>query len=233
MSSVPYFQSKQILISDDTGKLNPHTWTSDGVWSGNVVQLFNEKISTKPTATILDIGAQSGAFSLLAKYHPNSKWFCFECDPTNYRLLTENIKLNNIDNCSTHQIAVSNKSGKAILRRSSHFGLHTLGQTPQRFQEDQSLNIEVDTISIDEFVETNNLSSVDFIKIDTEGCELNILKGAVKTIAKFKPEILFEAHGENLAQFNLTEKDLLSFVVNELSYVIKYWMGEDIYAVPK
>jgi FkbM family methyltransferase len=250
--SIPYIESTKINISKRSLELNKHTWTDAGVYQKNVVEFFSREIRgsacsfnpsaisqgarenevppKKPSAIVLDIGAQSGAFSLLAKYHPDTKWFCFECDPTNYSLLQENIKLNNINNCSTFQLALSNQNEKTTLHRSDHFGLHTLGSNPIRFRDEPSRNIEVETTSIDEFVATHNLPSVDFIKIDTEGCELNILRGAIKTIAKFKPKILFEYCEENLQQFDYSSAQLIRFVTDDLSYVPTNKLEDNIYA---
>lgn len=230
-TSVPYIQSSKILISNRTLELNNHTWTDSGVYQKHVVEFFSQEIAKNPSAIVLDIGAQSGAFSLLAKYHPETKWFCFECDPTNYSLLQENIKLNNVANCFMFPVAVSSQSGKATLRRSTHFGLHTLGSNPRRFAEDLSLNVEVETVSIDEFVAISNLPSVDFIKIDTEGCELNILRGAINTIKKFKPKILLEYYGENLEQFGHTQAQLIHFITDDLSYVQAHQLDDNLYIV--
>lgn len=228
---VPYINSSKILISSRTLDLNKYTWTSSGVYQRNVIEFFSKEVGKNHSAVVLDIGAQSGGFSLLSKYHPETKWFCFECDPTNYSFLRENIEMNNITNCFIFPFAVSNQSGKAILHRSEHFGLHTIGSNPKRFKEDLSRNVEVKTISIDEFIISNNLPSVDFIKIDTEGCELDILKGAKNTISKFKPKILLEFCGTNLEQFGYSQKDLLDFI-KSLSYQITHVLEDNIYIVP-
>ncbi len=59
----------------------------------------------------------------------------------------------------------------------------------------------VPTITIDEFVKKEGINRLDFIKIDTDGHEYDVLMGAQKTIAKFKPQIIFE-----LGQYVMTER---------------------------
>jgi len=53
-------------------------------------------------------------------------------------------------------------------------------------------NIVVETITLDSFVQDNNLHDIQFIKIDVEGFELRVLKGAQETIKLFKPTIMIE-----------------------------------------
>ena len=50
------------------------------------------------------------------------------------------------------------------------------------------------TTSIDEAVEKQNLEKVDFIKMDVEGAELPVLKGAAKTLKRFKPKLALSAY---------------------------------------
>lgn len=58
----------------------------------------------------------------------------------------------------------------------------------------------VEAITLDEFVERNNVSRMDFpFKIDVEGFELNVLKGAVNSCMKFKPVLFIELNSLNLS----------------------------------
>ena len=231
---VPYINNDNISISLESLKLNPYTWSINSVWEINVIELFNKELSASHNPIVIDIGAQSGSFTLLAKYHPTSQWYAFECDNTNFRLLKDNLSINNIHNCSAHLLGISDKKSNEILRRDpNHFGFHTLGTNVQRFKEDRASNIIVSTIDLDSFVNENNIPYISFIKIDTEGCELNILKGAKNTILNFKPKILLEFNDVNLQQFNYSKDQLCDFIVNELRYNIVGLYGENLYIVPR
>jgi FkbM family methyltransferase len=127
----------------------------------------------------LDCGAYIGESSLMFErdYNPN-KIFSFEPIPDNYAYLLENIKSNNLQKVIPIKTSVGEKSGK----------IHIIPLGPTSFVSEKG-NIETEVISIDEFVSERNIS-VGLIKVDVEGYELEVLKGAIKTIKKFKPVLL-------------------------------------------
>jgi FkbM family methyltransferase len=67
---------------------------------------------------------------------------------------------------------------------------------------------EISIMSIDEL----NLSKLDFIKIDCEGYELNVLKGGINTINKFKPKMLIEINDMTLERSGMKRKDIFNFL---------------------
>ena len=81
----PYIFKKEIFLTQESIKHNSYTWWKRGIWQKNVIEYFYNLI--EDGICVVDIGAQSGAFSLLAKYFPNSEFHCFEPDPTNFSLL--------------------------------------------------------------------------------------------------------------------------------------------------
>ena len=59
--------------------------------------------------------------------------------------------------------------------------------------------VKMKSTTIDKFVEENNIEKIDYIKMDVEGAERNILEGAIKTIRKFKPSLAIAIyHGGKL-----------------------------------
>ena len=118
------------------------------------------------------------------------------------------IKLNKVETLVTpFLLAVGGTSGK------QRFYLNTsllTGNNPDRISEANSLvnadfgntirkeSIETDTISIDDFAERNNLP-IDFIKLDAEGAEKEILKGAARTILRDRPSGVVSVHNFSFA----------------------------------
>jgi hypothetical protein len=78
----------------------------------------------------------------------------------------------------------------------------------------KEMNVRV--ITIDDFVKENNFPRVDFIKIDTEGYEAQILKGAKETIKKFKPTMVMAAY------HNRSDKELLPEIVKSIDSSYKH-----------
>ena len=207
-----YFNDKNfpIMVTDETMKLTPHTFLPNNkLWENNSVLQFFKDIDKNKKVNIIDVGAQSGLYTLYAKYLPNASFFSFEPFKLTYNLLNDNIKLNNISNVKTFNIGLSDTIGKNTLNVcNSHNGLHTMGKNLIRFKDSTEIPINVDTI--DNLFYKNDIP-VNYIKIDTEGWELNILKGSINTIKKYKPIIQIEWVLSNMIQCNVNESDLISF----------------------
>ena len=139
------------------------------------------KQQIKKGNNVIDIGANIGYFTLLfAKLvGPDGKVFAFEPDPTNFSILKKNIEVNNYNNVILSQKAISDKteSTKLFLCKFSN----GMNRTYDSNLCDKSLDIESTTL--DNFLNQINFSGkIDFIKIDTEGSEIKVLKGIEKII---------------------------------------------------
>ena len=228
MYSYYYSNNLPIYITSETKKITPSTFLDNGnLWEADSINYFYSQISPDKCYNIVDIGAQSGLYSLYAKYLPKSQFFSFEPFRTTFNLLNDNLQLNNILNVNTYNIGLSDSTGNAILNTSlSNNGLNTLATHPIRFNDIKQYEIIVDTL--DNIFYNNNIS-VDFIKIDTEGWEYNILKGGIKTINKYKPQIQIEYNEYNMKQCNIDPNELLNFIKNELNYIIVNKIDEELY----
>ncbi len=173
------------------------------------------KLSENPV--IFDVGANFGIMTLqFAKNFPKSKVFSFE--PTHYALkkFKRNIELN--ENLSpqivVNQCFVSEKSSeKSLLTAYSSWDI-----SGKKFENTHPLHggtiqntEEVPSISLDDFFVSQHLEKVDFIKIDTDGYEINVLRGARKILEIHKPLIIFEMGLYILQEKNLTFKDFSDF----------------------
>ena len=142
------------------------------------------KVMLEKDDIVLDLGANLGTFSVYAT-SKGCKSYAFE--PTNY--LVDVIKRHNEMNgnsISVIDLAVSDKSGETEF----YTDINTCGgNTLLSDRINSSEKILVKTISVDEFVISNNLEKVDFIKADIEGAERWMLEGAQETIKKFAPKL--------------------------------------------
>ena len=159
---------------------------------------------------------------------PLCYFYAFEPFAETYDLLVENLQINEINNVKTYNIGISDEEGSAVLNTSaSHNGLHTIGQ-PMRFSDVKPVPIKVDTID-NIFYKTN--TPVHFMKIDTEGWEYNILKGAKNTIQKFKPLIQLEWNETNMEQCGINPQDLLD-LIKEFGYIEHCKINEELFIKP-
>lgn len=166
---------------------------------------------TKKDDFIFDIGANIGIYSLIAskKIGGSGRVYAFEPAPVAYSSLKKNIELNNFNNIVVIQKGISDKSGEAIFNICDDDAYNSLGETPMKGISRKEI-IEIE--SIDEFVKRNNILKVDIIKIDTEGAEFLILKGAEETLRIYKPKIFFEHNPYATVGFDNTPEDTLIFL---------------------
>jgi predicted O-methyltransferase YrrM len=108
-------------------------------------------------------------------------------------------------------------------------GLASLGEAPTRFEQWSTEDVAVDTL--DAVVESLSLQSVDFVKIDTEGHELFVLRGAEHTLKKFKPLVLAEFNAANTVQ-NGYLKDRIPELMLKWGYLYREVGNEDLLFYP-
>ena len=222
--------SKPIKVTNDTCRLTPHTFSSDNSMAEeDILRMFFSYVPTDKQINIIDCGAQSGLYSLYAKYLPNATFYSFEPFITTFQLLNDNICINDIRNVNTYNIGLSDRIGSCILNTCvSHNGLHTIGNNVRRFNDIKPIEIQVNTI--DNLFYDKNIQ-VDFIKIDTEGWEYFILKGGEKTIRKYKPKIQIEWFETNMIQCNVNVNEFINYI-NSIGYRIEYKSGSEMLIVP-
>lgn len=233
MAKYSYFNNKdyEFQVTKETLELTPYTFCSNAkLWETNSINFFYKDIVAQQNKdksyNIIDIGAQSGLYTLFAKFIPKSTFYAFEPFPSSFKLLNDNIKLNNIDNVKTYNIGISDKIGETTLNVcNSHNGLHTIGENVKRFNDISKITIKTDTI--DNLFYDKDIP-VDYIKIDTEGWEYHILNGAKNTIKKYKPKLQIEWNLKNMEQCNVTPKDLIK-LFNELKYKAVNKIDEELF----
>jgi len=144
------------------------------------------EVKLKEGDWVVDAGANVGMFSILAakKVGDEGKVFAFEPILETQKLLKRNIELNGIKNIEIVPFALGDKKGEL------NFSMYPKSlECSSGFFDNEGGVEKVKQISLDEFIEENNISKVDFIKSDVEGMERNLLIGAEATIKKFKPRL--------------------------------------------
>lgn len=162
----------------------------------------------KDSKVIFDIGANLGNHTLFwATNVAYEKIFSFEPHPVNFELLTRNISNNSLENVSAVNTGIGDKKGFTSVKEFSedNYGATTLDTT---IQPDGDIPI----IDIDSYVEQENISGVDFIKVDTEGYEESVLAGMPNVLAKYHPDLWIEVSSESF-------QNVLS-LLQEMGYVL-------------
>lgn len=163
--------------------------------------------------TFVDVGANLGIYALVASriVGPLGRVIAFEPSQQSFPLLKENVALNNFTNLQVYPVAVSDKAGKAFLYYGPDPGQDSLGRDPRL----QTKGEEVVTQSLDDALDQACVDRVDLIKIDVEGAEEWVLRGANKVVSSHKPTIIFEVNREATSRLGLSPsgaRDLLQSV---------------------
>jgi len=153
--------------------------------------------------TIYDVGANEGLFSIFFSraVGENGKTIIFEPHPENCSRILENLKLNKMSNVELRPIGLGKEKGKDFLTFPDHDlarGTAVKEIRNKILGEKGAKTVEIEIDSLDDQVQY--LPPPDFIKIDVEGMELDVLLGMQDTIKIYKPRLLIEIHGTGRGQ---------------------------------
>jgi FkbM family methyltransferase len=177
-------------------------WVSNQVywrgWKGyepETVPLFY-RLATRAQVTF-DVGAYVGFFTLLASHaNPGGRVYAFEPLAGVYERLRKNIALNRLDHVQCIKSAVGETDGTADF---FHVPLELPTSSSLSFEfmcsADNLTVSAVPIITLDRFVQQNNIDRVDLVKIDTESTEPQVLRGMIETLKRDKPFIVCEVLG--------------------------------------
>lgn len=182
---------------------------------------------------IFDIGANIGqtAFNMSRKQKTkgiNAVIHAFEPYPRTFEKLKTNISLNKNIVVKAYNIGLGEEKGTLYMMQ--HSPSNSGGF---RMTEDRQNSIEVVITTVDEFIFEQGIPAVDFIKIDVEGFEVQVLNGALQSIKRFRPVIIFEYSLENIRAQGGDIKGILKELQN-MNYKIKSKEGvEDLNTILK
>lgn len=170
---------------------------------------------------IIDVGANGGMHTIpLAKNLESGKVISIEPEPKNFRILKKNIKLNKLKNVIPLKIACSDKDGKSYLYLDEGcMGGHTI-----ILEGYKQRKIEIKTARLDNLLRKLKIDKIALMKVDVEGAESLVLKGAKETIKKYHPEIVFEAQNEDCL-------DKVKGILEPLGYRIENIARDNYFAI--
>ena len=139
---------------------------------------------------IIDAGGYVGDTALLFSSYTDKNIHVFEASPSNMDIIRETIRLNHLDNIVPVSKALGEKSGTATFSLGERNSCNSLVERPGYNYPD---HIKVPVVTLDDYVRENNIE-VGLIKVDIEGGEQLLLKGAVETIRTQHPILLISIY---------------------------------------
>ena len=141
----------------------------------------------RETDTVIDIGAHVGLFTLYASQFCNrGKIFSYEPMKENYKILVDNVKNNNLVNIKTFNLAVSNSQSVKLYINDDESG-HSMFSKSSNF-------ITVKSISLEDIFNQNNIQECNFLKLDCEGAEYEIIENLPTKFFEKIEKIVIEYH---------------------------------------
>jgi FkbM family methyltransferase len=165
-----------------------------------------DHFNTKQGDIVVDVGAHMGKYTIIASKQvgANGKVIAIEAHPGNYEMLNHNIKLNGLTNVIPLNYAVYSKETKIKLFMPDEESGYTMHHSvmfnylsskyPLQGKDNEKF-IEVNANTLDNLLQKNGIYQVNWIKIDVEGAEFEVLKGSANILSTSKDiNLLIEIH---------------------------------------
>jgi FkbM family methyltransferase len=170
------------------------------VFLDKIYTLYRDFIPTQDDI-VVDAGAQYGDYAILcAEYYKVKKVYCFEPLKSNLKEIEKNIKLNKLQNIYVYNVALGSENKIINITYSGDMAGIGGGRTQKTYLK------TLDSYRLKPTI----------LKIDVEGFEMDVLRGAVKTIKRYHPKIIIETHTSKL------RKEVLSFL-DDIGYKVKHY----------
>jgi FkbM family methyltransferase len=171
--------------------LIPDMYASMTLHEEDIRKHFNPKKGD----TVIDIGAAFGLYTITSskRVGANGKVIAIEAHPDSFEMLNRNIKLNGLNNVTTLNYAVYSKETKVKI-----YSNYTIMSERIREEQVKEKFVEVNADTLDSILQQNGIrqEQINWIKIDVEGAEFEVLKGAHNTLSNSKDIALYiEIHG--------------------------------------
>jgi FkbM family methyltransferase len=158
-----------------------------------------ERFLPKDGDTVVDIGAHIGLYTIISSKRVgfNGKVIAIEAHPENFEILNRNIQLNQLTNViALNYAAYSEEERLKLYLPSGESGFTKYNTIMPKFAKRDEKFVEVTANTLDKLLQSNGISAVNWIKIDVEGAEFEVLKGAHNVLSDNKDiAILIELHG--------------------------------------
>lgn len=164
----------------------------------------------RPRDTIVEIGGHIGSFSVYAaRKAPQGRVVVYEPDPGNFAYLQKNVHLNKLSNVTAKKMAVATKKGMRMFFPS------TVNTAESSMYATKGQSIQVPTTTLSHIFEEHAVVSCDFLKLDCEGAEYEILFGTPVSCLDKIQKIAMECHNPsyfNIADPRYTQESMKTFL---------------------
>lgn len=183
--------------------------------------------------TVIDIGGNIGEISMnfASIVGDSGNVHSFEPHPINLKRFKNNLSLNDFNNIILNEQALGNEKGifQLLIIDENNYGRNRITTTVEEKKENKLVE-DVQVILLDDYVKKCKVEKVDLIKIDVEGFEMNVLKGAKNILGIYHPVLFIEVDDNNLRLQNSSSEELVEFL---MAYDYILFFAHNNKAIPK
>ncbi|MBG44366.1 MAG: hypothetical protein CL530_10405 [Aequorivita sp.] len=173
---------------------------------------------------VFDIGANVGIFSLYASIIKGTKVYAFEPHPTNFKVLSNNVSQNKITNIECFEFAVGIDNEDRILIEGNIAGGHKLSNEKEFVYSEGSLNVK--SVTLSRMTEKLDIDTIDFVKLDCEGAEGEIIKSLGQDGLKKIKKMAIEFHDNHSI---LSHEEIIEELENSGFKTFIKWDGKSYF----
>jgi FkbM family methyltransferase len=153
----------------------------------------------RPGTTAVDVGANVGVYAVVLGRAVGPQGRVLACEPgaENLRRLGRNLALNGLENVDVRGVAVADRRGELLLQLGSDPAYHSTVEVYEGRGAGEAAAVEA--VTLDDLWREAGSPRVSFVKVDTEGAELQVLRGAEELLAATRPALLVEARDPQVA----------------------------------
>jgi|GEM_PF-727921 len=188
----------------------------------------------RPNDVVIDVGANIGYFTIYASRKVGKDGLVIALEPMDeaYDCLMKNLRLNRISNVKAFKLALWSSETTLKLYRTKGYFTSAISKVDvfKNLIHQKKLNLikkyEIKTVKLDDLIKNINLSKVDWIKIDVDGSEYEVILGSMNTLKRFKPKLIIEIHDQKVGNKILK-------ILKDLGYeasLVKIWDNYHIFA---
>lgn len=189
---VPFESSLLLAVESSFHSIVTSVLLAEGDWFEQEIEFWRNWI--QPGMTVIDVGANVGIYTFSAALKVGSQGRVVAVEPFSgcIRCLEETCRINQLNWVKIYPGAATNYDGKAFLALHGASELNeVITSTENRENVENSLE-EVRCFTLDSLIHEEGLNTVDFMKIDAEGHEIQVLQGSQYILDNFSPVILYE-----------------------------------------
>jgi len=212
------------------------SWDQDAFWFREMVkEIYEDRVyercfQVETGEVVVDVGANIGVFTLHAwkKIGKQGKVVSIEPESKNYRLLCTNTRVNNCRNVFPLNVALSDFEGEAAFYVKDVGVEHTLlPKTALGFDTRTTRVVQVEVRTLSSVLCHLGIRAVDFLKIDVEGSEMEVLKGAVDFLSDKRIKKISVA-----AYHDREESKMIREYLQKVGYHVSSFRNEGLFHFP-